>query len=72
MEAIIIYVELCVAFDRKIGKRKLQEVIGKIKVIPEIDMDMLLLDIGEIAAIFDDYELIKQKTEIVLNELLNM
>jgi len=35
-------------------------------------MDMLLLDIGEIAAIFDDYELIKQKTEIVLNELLNM
>ena len=37
---------------------------------PEIDMDMLLLDIGTNSCIFDDYEFIKQKTELVMNELL--
>lgn len=38
--------------------------------MPEIDMDMLLLDIGTNSCIFDDYEFIKQKTELVMNELL--
>lgn len=72
MDAIIIYVELCVAFGRKLEKRKLQEVITKIKSMPEIDMDMVLIDIGSSSCIFDDYELIKQKTELVMKELLGM
>lgn len=70
MDAIIIYVELCIAFDRKVEKRKLQDVITKIKCMPEIDMDMILIEIGSYSCIFDDYELIKQKTELVMNELL--
>ena len=72
MEAIIIYVELCVAFGRKVEKRKLQDVITKIKSIPDIDIDMLLSDIGSNSCIFDDYELIKQKTELVMKEFLGM
>lgn len=70
MGAIIIYVELCIAFGRKVEKRKLQDVIAKIKCMPEIDMDMILIEIGSYSCIFDDYELIKQKTELVMNELL--
>ena len=61
---------LCVAFGKKIEKGKLKDVITKIKSMPEIDMDMLLLDIGTNSCIFDDYEFIKQKTELVMNELL--
>lgn len=59
MDAIIIYVELCVTFSRKVEQRKLEEVIAKIKSMPEIDMDMILIDIGSSSCIFDDYELIK-------------
>lgn len=72
MDAIIIYVELSVAFGRKVEKRKLQEVITKIKSMPEIDMDMILIDIGSSSCIFDDYEMITQKTKLVMNELLGM
>lgn len=64
MDAIIIYVELCGAFGRKVEQRKLEEVITKIKSMPEIDMDMILIDIGSSSCIFDDYELIKQKRVI--------
>lgn len=70
MDTIIIYVELSVAFGRKVEKRKLQEVITKIKSMPEIDMDLVLIDIGSSSCIFDDYELITQKTKLLMNELL--
>ena len=38
--------------------------------MPEIDMDLVLIDIGSSSCIFDDYELITQKTKLLMNELL--
>lgn len=70
LEAIKIFISVSIAFQRKINKNKLREVIAKIKSISDIDESDYYFDMAASVACFDDYELIEQQAVLTMKDLV--
>lgn len=70
LDAIKVFVSVSIAFQRKINKNKLREVMAKIKSISDLDESDYYFDMAASVACLDDYDLIEQQAVLTMKELV--
>lgn len=70
LDAIKVFISVSIAFQRKINKNKLRDVIAKIKAISQLEESDYYFGVADSVLCFDDYDLIEQQAVLTMKELV--